>query len=593
MLEPRAGDPVVLKGANLTPLRGAVPNRIVGYRWTAGGWDQIPVQVDERHTISARKLYPDAANGYVGTKTFSLEVYADGKTRSGLDGDATFDGDDELVFMGGDAGAVAPGSAPAPRGVDAASAAKVAVADKLAGGSGVVYLFRAAGAADPSAGTDYVRYDFRLTGLTPGQTLLNNYRYFASFNPEDSRVTTASYELHSYDRWMEDELKVKAGNASRVDFLDRETAQATRTSCGRSQYTFSGRWKEDITGGNDTNTDTEGAYVVVKDGPVRALRSYVGANSGPYTQREHIYYSTHEVNTISLRVHVITDLYSWTDFAPSAIGMAYRDAKNPGGKAVDGSPDTLTPTTQADFAAGGRTWQQLSGAPGSVSTVFGAVTDIPNPKFANYHLDSMAPGSSQVQCGGDGKSIGASGFGILGTTASAITPNTDPRTSPFNRLEVHRTRFFGPPSDGAAQAAAYTARVKSPLSAAASASPMRPAAVAPVAPVKPKPKAKARLKITLIRKAKARKGKAYRVRIRIANRGGTTAKRVQVCARGAALRGKRICRTVRAIGAGKAVKVTVRKRVRVKAKGRKLRLRITARSGKVSAAKKLVVAYRR
>src|SRR5690606_12213495 len=105
----------------------------------------------------------------------------------------------------------------------------------------------------------------------------------------------------------------------------------------------------------------EGTYVAVRNGPVRAIRSYMGANSGPYVQRDHIYYAEREDNTVHLRVHPMTDLYTWTDYSEDAVGMTYRDFKNQGGVPVDGQPDTLDPATAEDFAPGSWVWQQLAG----------------------------------------------------------------------------------------------------------------------------------------------------------------------------------------------------------------------------------------
>ncbi|MDQ2699900.1 MAG: hypothetical protein M3Y23_01080, partial [Actinomycetota bacterium] len=502
----RAGDPVVLKGSALGGMLGAEPARIAGFKWD-GGWKQIPVQVDERHTINVRQLYPDSpgSNPYIGPTTlgFEVELYADEKTRSGADADATFDADDEFVFMGGDAGADAPANAGPPSGVDGESGVKVRVDDPVAGGDAAIYLFKATGNFDQSAGVDYVNYDFKLTGLTGGQTLLDDYGYINSSNPEDSTVSTDNYELHSYDRWMEDELKINVGASTGIDILDREAAQATRFSCVRSEYTFSGRWDEDTWPANDTSTDDEGTYIVAKDGAVRAIRSYMGANSGPYVQREHHYYGEQELNTVYLRVHAMPDLYTWTDYAESALGMTYRDSKNVDGVPVDGSPDTLVPATAADVANGAYAWQQLSGPQGSISSVVGADTDIPDPKFGTYYEDDLTP--TDVQCGGDEKAIGSSGYGILGSGLGG-TPNTDPRLGseefPANNLTVKRTRYFGPPSDGAAEAAGYRERTENPLAASASANPIE------AVPVKID---RARLKLTFPgKKAAARKGKAYR-----------------------------------------------------------------------------------
>jgi hypothetical protein len=557
----RGGDAVVLKGADLSDLVGTEPGKIVGFAWD-GKWQQIPVQVDERHTVDVRQLYPEGNfPPYVGDNTpdFDLEVYADPKTLSGADQDATFDADDELTFMGGDAGAPINGSSvTAPAGVDPASAVSVAVNDPISGEGGAVYLFEATGDLDPSAGKDYVDYEFKLTNLTGTQTLKDDYGYFSQFNPEDSTVKTDDYELHSIDRWMEDEMKITMGNSTGVDILDREVAQATKTGCGRSEYTFSGRWTQDTSPGNDGNTDTEGTYVAVIDGPVRAIRSYMGANSGPYVQREHIYYQDHEQNTIFLRVHPMLDLYSWTDYSPAAIGMTYRDLKNTGGVPVDGNPDTITPAGTADVANGAYAWQQLSGPQGSVSTVVGSDTDIPNPNFGTYYLDDSTPtASNEVQCGGDGQSIGASGFGILGP----VTPNTDPRLGVHNNLTVKRTRYFGPPSDGTAQAENYTERVLKPLAASAAASPIS--------------SGRARIKVKLLnKKVKARPGKQVRLKLKVVNNGTLAIQKGTVCLTSKRGLAKKTCKKFGKLAIGKGRTLKVKAKVKKRVKGKRLHLNV-------------------
>ena len=580
----RGEDPVVLKGSGIGDLLGSAPDDLVAFKWT-GKWVQVPVQVDERHTINARQLYPETGNGYVGDTTlgFELEVYADPKTRSGADSDPGFDLDDELTFMASDSGRKAPADIKAPSGVVGKSGVKVTVTDPIGGGDAAVYLFEATGDRDPGAGRDYVEYDFKLTNLADGQNLRDDYGYYSEFNPEDSTVQTANYELHSFDRWMEDEMKITMGTSSGVDILDREVAQATLTGCGRSEYTFSGRWEQDSWAGNDSATDNEGTYVAVIDGPVRAIRSYMGANSGPYVQREHIYYRGHEKNTIFLRVHTMLDLYSWTDYSPDAIGMTYRDLKNATGVPVDGEPDALVPTTTDDIANGAYAWQQLSGPQGTVSTVVGSETDIPAPNFGNYYLDDSTPdASNERQCGGDGKAIGASGFGILGP----VTPNTDPRLGTFNNLTVDRVRYFGPPSDGATEAAAYRDRVQNPFGTNAVAHPVKNG---------PELTGRARLKLRVTsRRGTARKGGAYRMKVRVENVGTLASKRVKVCVRSPKLVRRGACRSISKLPAGSARTVAVKVRIKRNARGRKLRLKVnaTSKQSKAKAGKRRVVGLR-
>jgi hypothetical protein len=459
----RAGDPVVFSGRDVPRLLGTAPSKIVAFAWR-GKWRQVPLQIDERRTVSVRDLYPTPAPRYVRAPdmTFELEVYADRKTRTGADPKAWLDVDDEIALMAQDTGSrVKSGKVRAPAGTAGNRASVVVAKDPRSGKRGHIYLFVAKRKFDQSAGRSYVNYDFKPLYLNPGQSLREGYRYANSPNPEDTTLSTAFYSTHSTDRWMDDEIRIKAGDATGVDILDREVAQATRTSCGRSELTFSGNWTAEDRG-DDTD---EGTFVAVKTGPIRAIRDYMGANSGPYTQRQHIYYQRREDVTTFLRVHPMLDLYTWTDYSAAAVGMTYRNQENQDGVPVDGSPDLLEQPDTSDFDSGKVFWEQLVGPQGSVSTVASVETTIPSPNFGSYHLDDavLPLTGNRRQCAGDGVSYGASGFGILGP----ITPNTDPRLhvdplTQVNSLTVQRVRYFGSPQDGAATAAALADRVRLP-----------------------------------------------------------------------------------------------------------------------------------
>ena len=458
----RGGDPVVLKGSQVQSMLGTRPGRVVAFAWK-GQWRQVPVQVDERKMVDVRNLYPDPAPDYAFGPGFPLEVYADAKTRTGADTNRLLDSNDEIAFMARDTGArVGSGSRKAPTGTSGPSA-QISVTDPIDGGRSWLYLFVSTGKRVPSAGRSYVDFDFRLLELPAGKSIRDGYRYANSNNPEDTSVRTRYYSVHSTDRWMDDEIRLRSGGSTGADILDREVAQATLRSCGRTELTFSGNWNR----GNDTD---EGTFVAVKEGPIRAIRDYMGANSGPYTQRQHIYYEEREDNTIFLRVHPMLDLYAWTDFSADSVGMTYRNLRNTDGVTVDGTPDDLTPITTEDIIGGKWVWDQLSGPQGSVSTIYGVDTDIPNPSFGNYYLDdaNLPLNGNRTQCNGDGVSYGASGFGILGP----VTPNTDPRLAdpaiPVNLLTVKRVRYFGGPTADATTATGRTERVSRPLQALAS-----------------------------------------------------------------------------------------------------------------------------
>ena len=68
----------------------------------------------------------------------------------------------------------------------------------------------------------------------------------------------------------------------------------------------------------------------------------MGANSGPYTQREQIFYRTRQEVRIFLRVHAgMPSLMSFVDYSAGAMGMTYRNFALPAGLAVDGERDLV------------------------------------------------------------------------------------------------------------------------------------------------------------------------------------------------------------------------------------------------------------
>jgi hypothetical protein len=289
---------------------------------------------------------------------------------------------------------------------------------------GWIYLFARSGGLDPGAGASYVGYDFRLLSGAYKTT----YKLQDGPNPENTTVTTPFYVDHFSDRWLNDQLRVKTGNASEVDVLDRAKALLGPGSCGRSEDTFD---------------DAEGAFIANRVGPVRAIRSYIGANSGPLTQREHVFYEQREDIRTFLRVHAIPGPIDFFDYSAAATGMTYRNNANTGGVRIDGTPDTPT--------AAPLTWETVDGPQGGLSMVHSTSTDVPGLAGTSYYFDDKTPsGGAETQCTGDSASYGASGPWV-----NQGLPNTDPRNSPFNSLSSTRTIYFEAPgkTNGPARAA--------------------------------------------------------------------------------------------------------------------------------------------
>ncbi len=416
--------PVVIPGADLLGLTGIPPKQLVAFRY-ANRWQQIPVQVDERAVVEFHDIYNKA---YFRGPCFRTLVYTDPDTYTGADGDATLDADDEVVFMARDAGSKPP-SWSDPPGVVGGSGVQVEIADPRGGGASHVYLFRSAGRLIPSAGKRYVEYTYKLKA--------GDYRKNFSFrkgpNPEDSTVTTPHYTRHFSDRWISDGLTIRPPRGTGVDLLDMYKALFAPGLSMRSMRTFS---------------IGEGAFIVNKSGPVRAIRSYVGCNSGPLTQGRHFFYDRCEDHSVLLRVHVIPALLIFADYSPEAKGMTYSNNLNPKGVTVDGRKDAVQ--------RGTLTWEMLSGRAGSLITLNRLVTTFPNYKPTSYYLD--AENSKLRQITGDPHALGASG-----PYYSAPIRNTDPRRGTAGIFEMRRILVFEGPDATTDTARAYLTEAALPL----------------------------------------------------------------------------------------------------------------------------------
>jgi len=420
----RDRDPVLLTGSQLPALVGAAPSSVVAFRYQ-GGWLQIPVQIDERDIVTFNQVY---GGGYP-QGDIDVETYTDAGTYVGADSDPLFDEDDELVFMAKDAGDLAPFGVSLPAGVVPGSGLRLRLDDPLDDAAGFVYLFETSGSLEPGAGADYVTYSF---GLLAG-SYPTDYDLESGPNPEDSLASSALYETHFSDRWIRDETQVHAGSASGVDILDRHKNLFDPGTCIRSEESFS---------------NGEGAFFANIDGPVRGIRSYMGANSGPLTQRLHLFYEGRQDVTTFLRVHAIAGMLDMYDYSPAASGMTYYNSLNTGGVSIDGVPDTLT--------AGLPLWEMVTGAQGTLVITAVVETDIAPFAPSYYYNDDVDP--SERQCTGDDFEYGQSGtwmnFGI---------PNTDPSSTPFNHLAGTRIVYYEPPGATLPDAEARTAQALTPL----------------------------------------------------------------------------------------------------------------------------------
>ena len=436
----RQSDPVVLTGTNLPALVNSARNSIVGFRWNGSAWVQLPIQIDERAVVNFGKIYNDPSATFYGVKPAAMSalVYTSSATWTGKDPNTKFDSDDELAFMARDAGVQHPAGGSTPATTDPTSGVQIHVTDPLTPGSeGYVYLFRKAKGSKLASGAHvkYVKYKFKLLS----GKYLTTYSRTAGPNPENSTLTGATYVQHFADRWLSDSVKVTATGATGVDILDRNKVLFAPGVCGRSEDTF------DASGPNGS---AEGVFVVNKTGPVRAIRSYLGANSGPNTERTQIFYDRREDVITDLRVHEIPSVMDFLDYSPAASGMTYRNDLNPAGVKIDGVPDSPT--------AGALSWEQVTGAPGTVTNVYTSSASFTPASVSSYYLDDKTP--SDPQCTGDAYAYGSSGLYVNSTI-----PCTDPARGCSDSFHATRTMFFDGPGGTAASAQAHADAVTHPL----------------------------------------------------------------------------------------------------------------------------------
>ncbi len=470
----RPEEPVVLDGSAVPKLLGTATQHVVGFAWDGQAWNQIPTQVDQRDWVNPGQILNRPASAYAklpGGAPFLVLVYTNPTTPSpgyswtptytGVAGHTGLGADDEVSFLSDDAGQKAPTGTAAPSDVDASSVEQIKVSDTLQTHEvGWVYLFASPTLTGGGAGTDGVDYTFSLDSgnyestyhMGSGANAPNN---SILPNPEASTVVTASYSLNFGDRWLNNGLSMTTSGSTGTNVLERSRVQFAPGVCGRSEDTF-----DDVV----PSTPYEAGFIVNISGPVRAIRSSMGANSGQYTVDTDLFYPQREDSTVDLRVHTIPGAMVFDDLATDTTGLTYSDSNIPAGVPIDGVPDAV-PTTPA-------LWQMVSGPQGSLVTTQSLSTNIPSVAPSTYYLDQNP--ASPPPCTGDAAAWGQNGVAVTGAGGgnlactdptiygSSSCPAVAGQSTAYN-LSSTRHRFFESPGFTAADAANLSADTATPL----------------------------------------------------------------------------------------------------------------------------------
>ncbi|MFM9050828.1 MAG: hypothetical protein ACKOKF_00730, partial [Bacteroidota bacterium] len=439
----RNNDPVVVTGSNLSCMIGVQPSLIVAYKLNGTGLVQIPVQVDEVVVKEASAPYNNlgCAFGTVSNNSAydNISFYADANTFTGADTNLLFDIDDEVVFMAKDAGSKLNICPPTPAGVVGNTTCEIVLRDPLNNTIlGYVYLFQQNGTLNQSAGVNYVTYNF---------TYANNYKtaydICTGSVTESSTVTTANYSMRYSKRVIEDELRISAGGASNVDILDAHQFFVAPNNCFRSEQTFS---------------DSRGTVVTSKNGPVRAIRSVMGANSGVGTQWTIKFTESRMDYLMDFRVHPIGGFFDVVDLNSNAVGMMYYNNQNPNGALINGSQDAIIATNP-------NTWELYTGNQGSIAVSYAYQTNIPlgSSSFVEAYYDDGGTTAPKHICTGDGYAYGASGFHLATGLCTDYWATSSGCGSLASYFRLHRRQYILPPSVTITQASTYANYANNPI----------------------------------------------------------------------------------------------------------------------------------
>lgn len=365
----RGDETVVVRGVLLPELHGQPVSEIAVYRYDAGSgaFVPIPYQIDQR----IAKVFEAGTPGEFAEVMYDVLGEDDG----------ILDADDEIAFLFGDAGSIAPESALWPLDAEPLRF-EIAVQDpRPIGAEPTRWAYVFFGPDVPRSPSGYVSWDGGVF----------------------SDVVTDAFRLGYDGRWLVTGLRVAVPCGGGFDLIDRWK--------GRAEAVGQSRQDEEDWNGNST-------YLGGLTGPIRAIRYVRGARSGVNTIHHDIVSRKRWIRNINLRVHSLSSVWTYFDWLPASGATLFTSA-NPSGISVDGVPDPAVGTTFTDW--------NLMKTPGGGALV---VYDVPSsPLYAQkqFHyrddasFNDIVPGKTAYP-DDDNSAFGNHGFRIFDTLDSNVDP---------------------------------------------------------------------------------------------------------------------------------------------------------------------------
>ncbi len=262
---------------------GTPVDEVVAHRWTQDGWEEVPVQVDERFphflangrsdfgfysntdteltyawaptaTVDAEESWKKVAGQCVARYPTAEEV--DGLVAAGTitpgagetaadytgprpDPVAGLDADDEVAFYASDAGAQAPAGQAGPAGTAEGVRQEVALTDPTSGEASFLYLFRSSDGPRFDHTTGYVHHD----RAGDADRWIDRHE-FAADDPEKLGSSNRGYgpNLPGTVCDADGVLRTTGGDDDAGGSEDRFVSDAITVSTDAYRFTASGRW---------------------------------------------------------------------------------------------------------------------------------------------------------------------------------------------------------------------------------------------------------------------------------------------------------------------------------------------------------------